>query len=566
MKTQIKKISAGSVSFIFLILTACTDHFEDLNTPHNLLLDDKVSVDMLFTGQLSGIMFGLPDGRRSSGNWCGMSVTGDDFPFAEGRGSWSGFYSTGRNLKDIIRLCKKRDEESGKNEHVNKMAIARILNAWNFARATDQFGPMPYFEACLPIEEAVFTPKYDTQKEIYADLLNELKEAATQLTSDQGSYGNADFVYRGDIVKWRKFANSIRLRLALRIRYADPAMAQANMADLTEANLIIDNNDNFFTNTNNTNTRFQSAMYADLINRKEIVVKPESAKTFLDILNNNDDPRTKVFNDTAKANLEQPQFAGHSFGYRGRPLLGSCPVNQKWPYSSETVSRWSYLMYVPIIAKTLYKASETYFSLAEAALFGIKGSAADAQGYYQKGLEIEMAYTKAFFDACEPQLQEVIKLHRPSWTQEQIDLEKDDKKITQAEIDDFLANAPVVTLTGSEEQMLEQIINQKLVAFFPNQDEGWAEFRRTGYPRILIGDDQDALRGQIPRRIPWPTNEELYNIDQYNIALDLIGGVGKDNRLTKIWWDANPDPIKPHPETVIWMDREDDWSWLETLK
>ena len=95
---------------------------------------------------------------------------------------------------------------------------------------------------------------------------------------------------------------------------------------------------------------------------------------------------------------------------------------------------------------------------------------------------------------------------------------------------------------------------QKMIALYPQESEGWAEWRRTGYPRILIGDDNSALEGTIPRRMPWPTSEQTINGEQYRIALQEIGGEGANNRLTKVWWDQNPNrPV--HPGTVEWMEQ-----------
>ncbi len=84
----------------------------------------------------------------------------------------------------------------------------------------------------------VYSPKYDTQESIYKDLLKELREAAAQLDDNKDAYGSADILYGGNVAKWRKFANSLRLRLALRVRYVDPALAAQEMSDLNESNLI----------------------------------------------------------------------------------------------------------------------------------------------------------------------------------------------------------------------------------------------------------------------------------------------------------------------------------------
>ena len=82
------------------------------------------------------------------------------------------------------------------------------------------------------------------------------------------------------------------------------------------------------------------------------------------------------------------------------------------------------------------------------------------------------------------------------------------------------------------------------------EHQGWCEHRRTGYPRILVGEENSPLNGKMPRRMPWPGDEQLINGEQYQIALQRIGGEGKDSRTTRFWWDANPDPFKEHPGTV----------------
>lgn len=96
---------------------------------------------------------------------------------------------------------------------------------------------------------------------------------------------------------------------------------------------------------------------------------------------------------------------------------------------------------------------------------------------------------------------------------------------------------PMYTLSGSDEEQLEKIVNQKIVALYPDELQGWGEYRRTGYPKIPIGPDQSALHGTVPRREPWPTTEETSNIVSFQEALARYKA---DSRLTKMWWDANP--------------------------
>jgi hypothetical protein len=100
------------------------------------------------------------------------------------------------------------------------------------------------------------------------------------------------------------------------------------------------------------------------------------------------------------------------------------------------------------------------------------------------------------------------------------------------------------------------IINQKLIAFWPDEYQGWFEYRRTGYPRTLVGSDNDDLKGKMPRRFPWPTAEEQVNSASIAAALERFGGV--DDETVPVWWDANPDPIKPYPGQVLRMNQ----AWL----
>ena len=553
MIRYIKIICIFSVTM--LLSYACTDHFEAMNTPRDLITQDLADVDMMFTRVLAtGIIESQEDGFGTTGNWAGMSVSSANQPFAlgQGGGNWNSAYGNfGRNLSDIIYICSTRENAA---DLVNKKAMARILKVWAFAECTDTYGDIPYFQSCLQVDEAITTPAYDEQKVIYIDFFKELREAVAEMDASKLSYGNADILYKGDVTKWKKFANSLRLRLALRVRYADPAMATQQMADLTEADLITARKDdasiyNITDYPNHENNRFVT-----LRSKKAGLLKNMVAKTFLDILKNNNDPRLHVFADTATAWF--PQTPGYEhvpyFGYRGRPLLSGENPEEGYAYDDNSVSRWSDLLWVQIQEQPLYKASETYFNLSEAALFNIKSG--DAQAYYKKGIELAMAHTKELYDKAVPQLPEVVSYLKNKRPQ----AEKDaylaavvaEKMITQAQINTFLATEPTVTLTGSDENKLEQIINQKIIALFPMEHQGWCEHRRTGYPRILVGVENSELNGHMPRRFPWPDSEQVRNGKQYKIALERIGGEGKDNRITKIWWEANPDPFKVHPETV----------------
>jgi len=558
MKSLIKYIKIAAVpALVMFMINACTDDFDEMNTKKSLVTEDVLNTDLLLTFvEYEAFVDNAQSGQETYGNWAGMSVSDANLPFHQeaNTGIWSSVYSTyARNLADLIRILKNKDAESGSNDNDNQIAIARILKAYFFLKLTDAYGDVPYFESCLPQEEVVFAPKYDSQKSIYEDLFKELKEAVAQLDGSKASFGSADIIYGGDVVKWEKLANSIRLRMALQVRYVDPAMATANMSDLNESNLITSAEDNAFVMTSddfiqNTNPNY-NAQYSGLANVGSDLTKRLATKTMVDIWQNNNDPRLRLFADTAAA--EWPGTPGYEevdfFGYRGHPLLGDVPVEEKYPWGAESASRWSLHMYAPVWPQPIISSQEVYFSLAEAALFNIKSGS--AQEFYEKGVTAALNFAVNWHDITTPQLPDMFALYKPDWTAEQVADYAASHAVTQEDVDAFVASAPVMTLTGSQEEQLEMIINQKIAGLYPTQTfEGWCEFRRTGYPRVQVGHDGDDLKGVSPRRFMWPDEEEELNGDNYNEALQKIGGV--DGMLNKIWWDANPAGPHAHPDPI----------------
>ncbi|MCK5068540.1 MAG: SusD/RagB family nutrient-binding outer membrane lipoprotein [Bacteroidales bacterium] len=547
------------LALVILMINSCTEGFDELNTRNNLVTEEVVNTDLLFTYvQHRAIVTGLGGGSGTVGNFPGMSVSNANRPFQQtaNTGIWSSAYSTyARNLADMIRILENRDAENDTHDNATMIAMGRIMKVWVFARLTDAYGDCPYSESCLPQEDAVYSPSYDTQQSIYEDMFNELNEAVAQLNPDLESFGGADLMYGGDVAKWEKLANSIRLRLALRVRYVDAAMATANMSDLNESNLITDPADNAFIMTaydvvDNTNPNF-NAQYSGLYGQGSSLTKRMPAKTIVDIWQDNYDPRLKVFADTAEASW--PTTPGYEeydyFGYRGHTLLGFVPVEQKYPWGGESTSRWSLLMYAPVWPMPVISAQEVYFALAEAALFGVKGAPADAQDFYEKGVTAALNWSVNWFDLTSPQLTDMFALYRPEWTPEQVTDYADFHTITQAEIDDFVDTATVMTLTGDNEEQLEMIMSQKIAGYYPVQTfEAWCEWRRTGYPRVQVGDDGDDLQGVSPRRYMWPDSEQVLNEASYQEALARIGG--EDRMLVKIWWDTNPLAPHEHPDPV----------------
>jgi len=570
MKSLSIKISIVLV-LVLLMINACTEHYEELNIARNLVTENGLNTDMLLTYvQYQGYIRYGSSGREITGNYPGMSVANDNRPFdiEPNKRIWdNGYGDLLRNVADLIRILEKRDAEAGTTENDNMIAIARILKASIFSKITDSYGDCPYFESCLPEEIADYTPKYDTQEDIYLDLFKELREAAAQLDENKESYGSADLIYGGDVVKWRKLANAYRLRLALRVRYVDQDLAQSEMSDLNESNLITSAEDNAFINTDNdllenTNPNYR-ATWRGLNIAGSALTKQLAAKTMVDIWQDSFDPRLKLFIDTAMA--EWPGTPGYEdiehFGYRGHPLLGVVPIEEKYPWSGESCSEWSLHMYAPVWPQPILSSQEVYFALAEAALFDIKGSAADAQGFYEKGLKAALDWAVSWNDLIRPQLGDMFKKYRPDWTDEQVEEYAAFHDCTQEEVEAFADTAAIMMLTGTVEEQHEMIMNQKIAGFYPTQTwEGWIEWRRTGYPRVQVGSNMNDLQGVSPRRHMWPDSEQQFNTDNYNEALQRIGG--NNHPLVKVWWDANPNAPHEHPDKVPSQDAP----WVQTQK
>lgn len=564
MKSLISIKIVPVLALVLLLINSCTEHYEELNTNKSLVTEDVLNTDLLLTYVEAEAIIKRGNGGSSTvGNYPGMSVSEANVPFRiqANTGIWNNNYNVyARNLADLIRILEKRDTEAGTSDNTNRIAIARILKAWAFAKVTDCYGDIPYFESCLPQEEAVFSPKYDTQESVYKDLFKELREAAAQLDETKESYGSADLMYAGDVVKWKKFANSLRLRLALRVRYVDQALSSSEMSDLNEDDLITNAEDNANINTaydfvENTNPNF-NAQYSGLYGQTSSLTKRYVTMTMVDIWQDNFDPRLKLFADTAEA--EWPQTPGYEdvdyFGYRGRPLLDQFVVENKYPWGAGSSSRWSLHYYAPVWPMPVLSSQEVYFALAEAALFGIKGSAADAQGFYEKGVKAALDWAVAWNDLIEPQLMDMFALYRPDWTADQVNEYAAFHRVTQEEVDAFADTAAVMTLAGTVEEQHEMIMNQKIAGLYPTQEyEGWFEWRRTGYPRVLIGGDGDDLHGTPPRRYMWPDSEQTLNADSYDEAKARIGG--SDGMLIKVWWDANPNAPHEHAGEVPSMDQ-----------
>ncbi|MEQ6120425.1 SusD/RagB family nutrient-binding outer membrane lipoprotein [Reichenbachiella sp. MALMAid0571] len=508
MKYNLYKI-VSVLAITVAVFSACTDDYEKLNTNPSLLSADQLEVGLLLTKvQKRAIIDYGAYPLNAFGNYAGYSSSGGNLPFNGGffPSEFSNGYKSLVNISEIIRLT------TGNAELVNKHSIARIMRVYIYQHLTDLYGDIPYSDAVKSIDEVETQPKYDTQESIYNDLLNELEEAADELDASAISYGASDLIYGGDVDKWKRFANSLRLRLALRIIYADASLATSQIAELIGADLIESNSGNAFVATSEDFESNRNPIYNEII-RVGGVLSPVMTNTLIDILKNNGDPRLSVIAQPTLESANEAELNNDPglLVYRGRPL-GLDGSEEREHYQPNEVSQIGTWFTQPTLDMPAMYYSEVCFALAEAKLkLDLGNEAADV--WYKKGIRASMEY----YGVSEP------------------------------DIIDFLSTT-VATLSGTEEEQLEQIISQKNVALFPNSTEAWSEWRRTGYPRILIGSMTGETNGQIPRRINYPTDEINLNSANYQAVSSRIGG---DNLTSKVWWDANPNVPYSHTGNIL---------------
>ncbi|RZJ84962.1 MAG: SusD/RagB family nutrient-binding outer membrane lipoprotein, partial [Chryseobacterium sp.] len=196
---------------------------------------------------------------------------------------------------DVVNIIDAVERTNGDPTKVNLNAMCRIMKVYTFARLTDIYGDIPYKEAGKGYLSKIISPKYDPQEEIYDDFLKELKEASAQLTTDASSDRvTSDIFYQGNVNSWKKFANSLRIRLAMRLVKRNPDKAKAEVLDAYNAagGVFTSNSDICMTKhldvqNDYADLRGNSASVA--INQQPATVKIVS--TFLNQLKNTNDPR-----------------------------------------------------------------------------------------------------------------------------------------------------------------------------------------------------------------------------------------------------------------------------------
>lgn len=466
---------AASVLSLALLAGACDDGLTDLNKNPNG--PTAVPAEFVFpngvtgsVGLLRGQYFDMTFTSLFAQHFAKIQYTEEDryeIRTESNEAWWQSLYAG--PLQDF--RAAERDAEARKKPGL--VAPVLVMRSWAFGAMTDVWGDIPYSEANKGDEEgATVTPKYDSQKDVYNGILAELKRAS-DIAETGGSYGSADPIYNGDAGKWKRFANSLRLRYAMRLSKVDPSRAQSEIQAALAAGV-------FTSNADNANLVWPG----DKINDSPIFENSKSrddhrvSKTIVDQLKAFNDPRLAVYANPAAATGE---YVGVQNGLTSPDAvsLGLTKTSKIGTFFAKANA-----------ASAMMHYSEVLFIQAEAAARGwASGSPAEL---YKQAITASMQVYG----------------------------------IPQAQIDAYLAQ-PSVEYKG-----LESIALQKWIALYGQGIEAWSEYRRTGVPNLQPGPA--AVLDMVPRRLPYPATEQSFNNANLQAAKSAQGGDLMTNRL---WWD-----------------------------
>jgi hypothetical protein len=397
---------------------------------------------------------------------------------------------------------------------VNKLSVARIWKAYMYHRLTDLYGDVPYSEAGKALTDKNYTPKYDLQSAIYADMLKELEQAIAAFDPAQATFGTSDLIYGGDIAKWKKFGYSLMLRLGMRLTQVDAALAKTWVQKAIAGGVIISDADlATIAYVDGSVTASRNFIASGLMSTDYVTPGGDNveggklAKTLVDHLKTTKDPRLNVVSIVwVKPTATSAYVADTATALqKGMPNAAFNSLPADFDSYSEPNPNTILKYNAPLL---VFTTAETHLLLAEAAVRGWY-TATTAEAEYKSAVTAGMKHWALFGSAG---------------------------IISDARINAYLAANPYKT-AGSIEEQIEQISTQKWVALFLEDEyEIFSNWRRTGYPKLTPTNYPGNLTGgKIPTRFVVPDSEENYNKVNFLESRTRQGGT---NTLSSIvWWD-----------------------------
>lgn len=457
---------------LVVTLPSCSD-FGDINTNPNE--PTFVGTETLLTSaqrsvsNVVGNYFGVLYVQQMSD----ITYT-EDSRYGATRADYGGWY-TGplANLQKIIALNTNeatRETVLAGGSNDNQIAVARILKAYFFNHIVERWGPLPYSQALKGNEQLL--PSYDDESLIYTDLLKELKEAAAQL---DGGNILGDIILNGDTNEWKKFANTLRASIAIKISDADAALAKSTFLDAVSSGLITSTvYYDYLAESSNENP-----WYSYFRTRTDYAI----SDVMVAFLENTNDPRLSAFADPAKSS---GTIVGMPYGLENSTFS---PPTVSFPHSENVRGQDRD---IPIIS-----ISQVHFMMAEAA----------ARGWINDNPATH--YNAAITES----------MHQ--WGVD-----------NESEINNFL-DQPSVKYDAATWK--KSIGYQKWVALYGQGWDAWVEWRRLDFPVLKVAETPLNPSEAIPLRNMYPEIEKTLNTANYNAVIAKLNGGDTDG--AKLWWD-----------------------------
>ncbi|MHB1168996.1 MAG: SusD/RagB family nutrient-binding outer membrane lipoprotein [Longimicrobiales bacterium] len=467
---------AAAVLGLAVIVTACDEGLAGLNVdPNNPV---EVGAEYLLPNAIEASV------SRVIGSGLNMDVTGlwvqhyvehlytvedlYDITNSAVSGHWSSFYAG--PMQDFQEVIEKGTETN----RPNTTAMGMIMKAWTAQVMTDLWGDIGYSEALQGRTSDVLTVAYDTQEQVYNQLLEEVTAAAAMIDPDGLKIESGDILYGGDMEQWRMFANALRMRMAMRLSEIAPQVAAQEFAAAHAAGGFASNDDSaiLWYLDNGVN---RHPIHSYELSRDDHSV----SRTMIEMLKDLNDPRLEVY--------AKPNAAGNYWGL-ANGVFADPPL--------DSVSRIGDFYSRADAPGILISYPEQLFLEAEAAERGwITG---DPAALYTAAIRASMEFNE----------------------------------VATADINAYLAQPEIAYAGGADG--LEQIWTQKWIALFGQGPEAYSEWRRTATPVLPIGPDAEN-DGQIPLRLFYPASEESYNREAVEAARARQGGADLND---PVWWDV----------------------------
>lgn len=519
-------------------LFSCTDDFDEINTPKNSITKGILDIDFKF------ITSYFPQMQKSiyynfdNSNWkyqiaqnlyadVYSGYMGSSNPFKENANSmnyvnvdWNNwlfklsYEGVMAPWSEVLKIAS----QDVKYKHFE--AAATLLKVAGMHRVVDAYGPIPY----LNYGKEENSSKYDSVEDIYKQFFKELDFVIDELSKFHTQFPNVqplgkefDKIFEGDYVKWMQWANTLRLRLAIRISNVNPTLAKAEAKKATE-------------NTHGLLTE-EVKVIDDAMNHPLNVISHSWNDTRMganmeSILKGLKDPRMALYFSPSTYPGHEGEYIGIRYG-----------IQMKAKSDRENYSNLGESFSLENQYKKPFRlmaAAEPFFLLAEAKLKGWTVNAANypstVDSLYTQGIEKSMSEEGVNNAAAKTYISNAV--NKPS------------DYVDYADIENNIAAVSTVTVkwdnAATNEQKLEKIITQKWIASFPESMEAWSEFRRTGYPKLFpmkYNGSSEIDSKILIRRMNFPFDEYKNNQDEVTAAAKLLKG-SVDNGAARLWWDT----------------------------